>query len=169
MEEIVIKQIEITAGYSGKISKAKLGDANSRFENVEVTHFVKEIIDGDIPTDEQRNARMLQIKNDLQKMFEADYERIHADQLPTEDRKESNIVEKVEIPKVRITNKDCLNLREECYAILMSRSNSADFITIKQDLWKVMDGIGITPDKLNEVETWKKTKERLCQTQKLSK
>lgn len=152
----MIKQIEIVVSYSGKISKP-------HYENIESFWSVKEIIECDVPfTDEERNARMLQIKNDLQKMFEADYFRIHS-----EDNSKEMPAEESEIKPAKVVNNECKKLREECYQILMGKAEHSDFSKIKSDLWIIMKSIGITADKLNEVETWTKTKEELCKQDSL--
>ena len=156
----MIKQIEIVVSYSGKISKPK-------YENVEVFFSVKEIIEqasvGDQylevkMTDEERNARMLQIKTDLQSMFELDYKRIHDEQEPkeepTEDKKES-------LPRIKLSD-ECIKVREECYGLLMDKAEHSDFLKIKNDLWEIMKSLCFTKDDLNKIETWQLTKEALC-------
>src|SRR3990167_9087233 len=150
----MIKQIEIVVSYSGKISKP-------RYENIESFWSVKEIIECDVPfTDEERNTRMLQIKTDLQAMFEADYKRIHDEQ---ENGVQEPVKEKTTVfPKVKLSD-ECVKLREECYSILIGKAEHSDFTKIKSDLWEIMKSIGITADKLNDIETWTLTKNKLTE------
>lgn len=148
----MIKQIEIVVSYSGKISKPK-------YENNDIFFSVKEVVESEVPmTDEERNARMTQIKSDLQKMFEADYKRIHDEQEPkeepTEDKKES-------LPRIKLSD-ECIKVREECYGLLMDKAEHSDFLKIKNDLWEIMKSLCFTKDDLNKIETWQLTKEALC-------
>ena len=167
----MIKQIEIVVSYSGKISKPK-------YENVEVFFSVKEIIENQMITDDghpvvldisdkQRNARMLQIKNDLQKMFEADYKRIHNEQEVTEEPKGGVAEETKERPPAVRLSDECIKLREDCYNIFLGKAEHSDFAKIKSDLWVKMKALGFTKDDLHDIKTWEKTKEALRASQNL--